>query len=144
MFFFFKSIESLPRARSVFSFKNNFLVDNQVGLKKYELYAHFYCFVTFFYTNIFSRPVYIVTIEINMCLVIYVPASLSSFLCSRMLVKGYKQPLEEKDLWSLNRGDCSEHVVPQLVHYWNTECEKVKRSGAWQRHTVTYFQRYLV
>lgn len=47
-------------------------------------------------------------------------------------MKGYKQPLEEKDLWSLNRDDCSENVVPRLVHHWNTECEKVKRSEAWQ------------
>uniref|UniRef100_A0A674NHV4 Multidrug resistance-associated protein 1 n=1 Tax=Takifugu rubripes TaxID=31033 RepID=A0A674NHV4_TAKRU len=46
---------------------------------------------------------------------------------TKMMVKGYKQPLEEKDLWSLNRDDRSENVVPQLVHHWNTECEKVKR-----------------
>lgn len=53
-------------------------------------------------------------------------------------MKGYKQPLEEKDLWSLNRDDRSENVVPQLVHHWNTECEKVKRSEAC--NNVIYFQ----
>ena len=49
---------------------------------------------------------------------------------TRMMVTGYKRPLEEKDLWSLNPEDCSQRVVPQLVCRWNTECQKVKRSGA--------------
>ena len=48
---------------------------------------------------------------------------------TRMMVTGYKRPLVEKDLWSLNPEDCSQRVVPQLVCRWNTECQKVKRSG---------------
>ncbi|XP_037545242.1 multidrug resistance-associated protein 1-like [Nematolebias whitei] len=47
---------------------------------------------------------------------------------TRMMVTGYRRPLEEKDLWSLNAEDCSHKVVPQLVHCWNSECQKVKRS----------------
>uniref|UniRef100_A0A8C3AL27 Multidrug resistance-associated protein 1 n=1 Tax=Cyclopterus lumpus TaxID=8103 RepID=A0A8C3AL27_CYCLU len=46
-----------------------------------------------------------------------------------MMVTGYRRPLEEKDLWSLNSEDRSHTVVPQLVCHWNTECQKVKRSG---------------
>ncbi|XP_053193733.1 multidrug resistance-associated protein 1 [Scomber japonicus] len=45
---------------------------------------------------------------------------------TRMMIVGYKHPLEEKDLWSLNPDDRSQGVVPQLVHRWNTECQKVK------------------
>uniref|UniRef100_A0A3P9NFR5 Multidrug resistance-associated protein 1 n=1 Tax=Poecilia reticulata TaxID=8081 RepID=A0A3P9NFR5_POERE len=45
-----------------------------------------------------------------------------------MMMVGYRRPLEEKDLWSLNADDCSHRVVPQLVHRWNSECQKVKRS----------------
>uniref|UniRef100_A0A7N8WWT3 Multidrug resistance-associated protein 1 n=1 Tax=Mastacembelus armatus TaxID=205130 RepID=A0A7N8WWT3_9TELE len=48
---------------------------------------------------------------------------------TRMMIMGYKHPLEEKDLWSLNPEDCSQAVVPQIVHHWKTECQKVKRSG---------------
>uniref|UniRef100_A0A8C3AGT5 Multidrug resistance-associated protein 1 n=1 Tax=Cyclopterus lumpus TaxID=8103 RepID=A0A8C3AGT5_CYCLU len=48
---------------------------------------------------------------------------------TRMMVTGYRRPLEEKDLWSLNSEDRSHTVVPQLVCHWNTECQKVKRSG---------------
>ncbi|XP_067089136.1 multidrug resistance-associated protein 1 isoform X1 [Osmerus mordax] len=44
-----------------------------------------------------------------------------------LMVTGYKRPLEEKDLWSLNSEDRSQQVVPQLVRRWNTECQKVKR-----------------
>ncbi|XP_042247990.1 multidrug resistance-associated protein 1 isoform X1 [Thunnus maccoyii] len=47
---------------------------------------------------------------------------------TRMMMTGYKHPLEEKDLWSLNPDDRSQGVVPQLVHRWNTECQKVKRT----------------
>ncbi|KAM3597276.1 uncharacterized protein V6R79_002334 [Siganus canaliculatus] len=48
---------------------------------------------------------------------------------TRMMVKGYKSPLEIKDLWSLNPEDRSERVVPQLVSRWDSECQKVKRTG---------------
>uniref|UniRef100_A0A8C2AS64 Multidrug resistance-associated protein 1 n=1 Tax=Cyprinus carpio TaxID=7962 RepID=A0A8C2AS64_CYPCA len=43
-----------------------------------------------------------------------------------LMVIGYKRPLEEKDLWSLNTEDKSEKVVPQLVRRWDQECNKVK------------------
>nr|XP_055048139.1 multidrug resistance-associated protein 1-like isoform X1 [Misgurnus anguillicaudatus] len=44
-----------------------------------------------------------------------------------LMVQGYKRPLEEKDLWSLNTEDKSQKVVPQLVRRWDQECNKVKR-----------------
>uniref|UniRef100_A0A671NK66 Multidrug resistance-associated protein 1 n=1 Tax=Sinocyclocheilus anshuiensis TaxID=1608454 RepID=A0A671NK66_9TELE len=34
-----------------------------------------------------------------------------------LMVTGYKRPLEEKDLWSLNTEDKSQRVVPQLVRH---------------------------
>ncbi|XP_039632406.1 multidrug resistance-associated protein 1 isoform X1 [Polypterus senegalus] len=63
------------------------------------------------------------------------PESGSSFLSritfwwiSRMMVKGYKKPLEEQDLWTLNEDDKSLIVVPQLCHRWKQQCAKAKRS----------------
>ncbi|KAA8584790.1 hypothetical protein FQN60_003484 [Etheostoma spectabile] len=47
---------------------------------------------------------------------------------TKMMVTGYKRPLEDKDLWSLNLEDRSQRVVPQLVRRWNTECQKIKRT----------------
>uniref|UniRef100_A0A8B9RNE8 Multidrug resistance-associated protein 1 n=1 Tax=Astyanax mexicanus TaxID=7994 RepID=A0A8B9RNE8_ASTMX len=41
-----------------------------------------------------------------------------------LMVQGYKRPLEEKDLWSLNAEDRSHTVVPQLVRRWDHECSK--------------------
>uniref|UniRef100_A0A8C1S4N0 ABC-type glutathione-S-conjugate transporter n=1 Tax=Cyprinus carpio TaxID=7962 RepID=A0A8C1S4N0_CYPCA len=35
-----------------------------------------------------------------------------------MAIKGYKSPLENKDLWSLNKQDSSELVVPNLLNEW--------------------------
>ncbi|KAJ8384011.1 hypothetical protein AAFF_G00212550 [Aldrovandia affinis] len=46
-----------------------------------------------------------------------------------LLVQGYKRPLEEGDLWSLNPADRSQAIVPQLVHSWHSQCSKAKRSG---------------
>uniref|UniRef100_A0A673JYR3 Multidrug resistance-associated protein 1 n=1 Tax=Sinocyclocheilus rhinocerous TaxID=307959 RepID=A0A673JYR3_9TELE len=49
------------------------------------------------------------------------------FIIWILMVTGYKRPLEEKDLWSLNTEDKSQRVVPQLVRRWDQECNKVKR-----------------
>ncbi|KAG7491793.1 hypothetical protein MATL_G00007720 [Megalops atlanticus] len=43
-----------------------------------------------------------------------------------MAIKGYKKPLEHKDLWSLNKQDSSEVVVPKLLMKWEEEKAKVQ------------------
>ncbi|XP_062841096.1 multidrug resistance-associated protein 1 [Trichomycterus rosablanca] len=67
--------------------------------------------------------------DLNPC-----PESGASFLSritfwwiTRLMRQGFKRPLEEKDLWSLNPEDESQNVVPQLVRRWNHECSLVKR-----------------
>uniref|UniRef100_A0A8C2GV26 ATP-binding cassette, sub-family C (CFTR/MRP), member 3 n=1 Tax=Cyprinus carpio TaxID=7962 RepID=A0A8C2GV26_CYPCA len=47
-----------------------------------------------------------------------------------MAIKGYKSPLENKDLWSLNKQDSSELVVPNLLNEWEMEKSKAQRSAA--------------
>lgn len=47
----------------------------------------------------------------------------------RMAIKGYKMPLEAKDLWSLNKRDRSEVMVPRLLREWEEEQAKAKRYG---------------
>uniref|UniRef100_A0AAR2LDB0 ATP-binding cassette, sub-family C (CFTR/MRP), member 3 n=1 Tax=Pygocentrus nattereri TaxID=42514 RepID=A0AAR2LDB0_PYGNA len=44
-----------------------------------------------------------------------------------LAIKGYKNPLETKDLWSLNKQDCSDTVVPELLREWEVEKSKAKR-----------------
>ncbi|KAM6155275.1 multidrug resistance-associated protein 1 isoform 1-T1 [Rhynchocyon petersi] len=44
-----------------------------------------------------------------------------------LMVQGYRQPLESSDLWSLNREDMSEQVVPVLVKNWKKECVKSRK-----------------
>uniref|UniRef100_A0A8B9REZ4 ATP-binding cassette, sub-family C (CFTR/MRP), member 3 n=1 Tax=Astyanax mexicanus TaxID=7994 RepID=A0A8B9REZ4_ASTMX len=43
-----------------------------------------------------------------------------------MAIKGYKSPLETKDLWSLNKQDSSELVVPKLLREWEGEKSKAQ------------------
>nr|XP_051703446.1 multidrug resistance-associated protein 1 isoform X1 [Oryctolagus cuniculus] len=44
-----------------------------------------------------------------------------------LMVRGYRQPLTSNDLWSLNKEDTSEQVVPVLVKNWEKECAKSRR-----------------
>uniref|UniRef100_A0A673CN78 ATP-binding cassette, sub-family C (CFTR/MRP), member 3 n=1 Tax=Sphaeramia orbicularis TaxID=375764 RepID=A0A673CN78_9TELE len=41
-----------------------------------------------------------------------------------MAIKGYKMPLEAKDLWSLNQRDSSKVMVPRLLKEWDKEQAK--------------------
>ncbi|XP_062976293.1 ATP-binding cassette sub-family C member 3 [Elgaria multicarinata webbii] len=41
-----------------------------------------------------------------------------------MVIQGYKRPLEDKDLWSLNADDKSEVVVEKLQNEWNKQKHK--------------------
>lgn len=47
---------------------------------------------------------------------------------TRLAIKGYKSPLENKDLWSLNKNDSSELVVPGLLNQWEVEKAKAHSS----------------
>ncbi|XP_063790448.1 multidrug resistance-associated protein 1 isoform X2 [Pseudophryne corroboree] len=62
------------------------------------------------------------------------PESSASFLSkitfwwiSRLMIQGYKRPLETKDLWSLNKEDTSSEVVPMLSLNWEKEYAKAKK-----------------
>lgn len=48
------------------------------------------------------------------------------------MVRGYHRPLKDSDLWSLNKEDTSEQVVPVLVKNWKKECAKSRRYVWWQ------------
>uniref|UniRef100_A0A672I1Z1 ATP-binding cassette, sub-family C (CFTR/MRP), member 3 n=1 Tax=Salarias fasciatus TaxID=181472 RepID=A0A672I1Z1_SALFA len=51
---------------------------------------------------------------------------------TRMAIKGYKQPLEAKDLWSLNLRDSSKVMVPKLLREWEKELAKAKQNQSSQ------------
>ncbi|KFW12269.1 Canalicular multispecific organic anion transporter 2, partial [Eurypyga helias] len=53
-----------------------------------------------------------------------------------MAVLGYKRPLEEKDLWSLNEDDTSKIIVQQLSKEWDREKAECK-----QQEDVTYMKK---
>ncbi|XP_036811565.1 canalicular multispecific organic anion transporter 2 isoform X3 [Oncorhynchus mykiss] len=56
-----------------------------------------------------------------------------------MAIKGYKNPLEAKDLWSLNKRDSSEVVVPKLLREW--EVEQAKTHSAVDQSTQAHFSK---
>uniref|UniRef100_U3CT39 Multidrug resistance-associated protein 1 n=1 Tax=Callithrix jacchus TaxID=9483 RepID=U3CT39_CALJA len=65
------------------------------------------------------------------------PESSASFLSritfwwiTGLMVQGYRQPLESSDLWSLNKEDTSEQVVPVLVKNWKKEFAKSRKQPA--------------
>uniref|UniRef100_A0A8C3NY64 Canalicular multispecific organic anion transporter 2 n=2 Tax=Cyanoderma ruficeps TaxID=181631 RepID=A0A8C3NY64_9PASS len=53
-----------------------------------------------------------------------------------MAIHGYKRPLEDKDLWSLNEDDASKTVVQQLSKEWDREKAECK-----QKEDVSYMKK---
>ncbi|KAL8175271.1 UNVERIFIED_CONTAM: Multidrug resistance-associated protein 1 [Gekko kuhli] len=53
-------------------------------------------------------------------------SKISFWWITGLMTQGYRHPLEAKDLWSLNKEDMSEEVVPGLVKNWAKECAKAK------------------
>nr|XP_009677166.1 PREDICTED: canalicular multispecific organic anion transporter 2 isoform X1 [Struthio camelus australis] len=53
-----------------------------------------------------------------------------------MAILGYKRPLEDKDLWSLNEDDTSKIIVQQLSKEWDREKAEWK-----QKEDVTYMKK---
>ncbi|NWU61608.1 MRP3 protein, partial [Pterocles burchelli] len=53
-----------------------------------------------------------------------------------MAIVGYKRPLEDKDLWSLNEDDTSKAIVQELSKEWDKEKARCK-----QKEDVTYMKK---
>ncbi|NWS44058.1 MRP3 protein, partial [Probosciger aterrimus] len=53
-----------------------------------------------------------------------------------MAILGYKRPLEDKDLWSLNEDDTSKVIVKQLTKEWDKEKAMCK-----EKEDVTYMKK---
>ncbi|XP_053766774.1 ATP-binding cassette sub-family C member 3 isoform X2 [Desmodus rotundus] len=46
---------------------------------------------------------------------------------TKLAILGYRRPLEEQDLWSLNKEDCSEVVVQRLLEAWKKQQKQAAR-----------------
>uniref|UniRef100_A0A8C3AE20 ATP-binding cassette, sub-family C (CFTR/MRP), member 3 n=1 Tax=Cyclopterus lumpus TaxID=8103 RepID=A0A8C3AE20_CYCLU len=55
-------------------------------------------------------------------------STLTFWWFTSLAIKGYKTPLENKDLWSLNQRDSSKVMVPKLLQEWEKELAKAKSS----------------
>ncbi|CAL9707790.1 unnamed protein product [Knipowitschia caucasica] len=55
-------------------------------------------------------------------------SSMTFWWFTSMAIKGYKNPLEAKDLWSLNQRDSSKNMVPKLLKEWDKELAIAKSS----------------
>uniref|UniRef100_A0A8C3AFR5 ABC-type glutathione-S-conjugate transporter n=1 Tax=Cyclopterus lumpus TaxID=8103 RepID=A0A8C3AFR5_CYCLU len=53
-------------------------------------------------------------------------STLTFWWFTSLAIKGYKTPLENKDLWSLNQRDSSKVMVPKLLQEWEKELAKAK------------------
>ncbi|XP_055982515.1 ATP-binding cassette sub-family C member 3 [Sorex fumeus] len=55
---------------------------------------------------------------------------LSFWWFTEMAILGYRRPLEEQDLWSLNKEDSSQEVVPKLLKAWEQQKQAAGRKAA--------------
>uniref|UniRef100_A0A670IZ84 ATP binding cassette subfamily C member 3 n=1 Tax=Podarcis muralis TaxID=64176 RepID=A0A670IZ84_PODMU len=51
-----------------------------------------------------------------------------------MAIQGYKKPLEDKDLWSLNADDKSEVIVQKLQKEWDKQNQEVSQKSYFSNH----------
>uniref|UniRef100_A0A5F8GC72 Multidrug resistance-associated protein 1 n=1 Tax=Monodelphis domestica TaxID=13616 RepID=A0A5F8GC72_MONDO len=117
----------------VFRSKYSSLKDDKIDIfRDVTFYIYFLLVLAQLILSCFSdhSPLFSETInDPNPC-----PESGASFLSritfwwiSGLMVQGYKCPLEATDLWSLNREDTSNQVVPVLVKNWKKECAKTRK-----------------
>ncbi|XP_023165481.2 multidrug resistance-associated protein 1 isoform X10 [Drosophila hydei] len=57
----------------------------------------------------------------------------------KMALKGYRNPLEEKDLWDLRPQDSCKEVMPTFAYYWNKNVRKNYRRMAVGQETKAQF-----
>uniref|UniRef100_A0A8C9FWW6 ABC-type glutathione-S-conjugate transporter n=1 Tax=Pavo cristatus TaxID=9049 RepID=A0A8C9FWW6_PAVCR len=63
--------------------------------------------------------------------VLFAKLTWTVFLCiCSFAILGYKKPLEEKDLWSLNEDDISKNIVQKLSREWDKEKAEKKSNHA--------------
>uniref|UniRef100_A0A8C9FUH6 ABC-type glutathione-S-conjugate transporter n=1 Tax=Pavo cristatus TaxID=9049 RepID=A0A8C9FUH6_PAVCR len=61
--------------------------------------------------------------------VLFAKLTWTVFLCiCSFAILGYKKPLEEKDLWSLNEDDISKNIVQKLSREWDKEKAECKQN----------------
>ncbi|XP_067914713.1 ATP-binding cassette sub-family C member 3 isoform X1 [Heterodontus francisci] len=122
---------------AVIPFRSKILVAlNESGVSDVFRFTTFYIYfavvlIQFFLCCLSEPPPYFCTTspDENPC-----PEASAGFLSrltfwwfTRMAVQGYKQPLEDKDLWSLNKDDRSDVVVAKLLKEWEKQKLKAKR-----------------
>uniref|UniRef100_A0A8D1H6G2 Multidrug resistance-associated protein 1 n=1 Tax=Sus scrofa TaxID=9823 RepID=A0A8D1H6G2_PIG len=49
---------------------------------------------------------------------------------TKLAILGYRRPLEERDLWALNKEDCSQMVVQRLLEEWKKQQEQAAQHQA--------------
>ena len=45
----------------------------------------------------------------------------------RLIITGYKRPLQDSDLWELSTGNRASSIVPQLQQEWDKEQKKAQQ-----------------
>lgn len=46
---------------------------------------------------------------------------------NRLIITGFKRPLQDSDLWSLDENNTADHIVPKLQREWEKELKKCRR-----------------
>ena len=75
-------------------------------------------------SNLINKIIYKSRSEMNMCRLVLMIVLMNCFPCSfifRIIILGYKKPLEREDLFELNESDSSYTVCPIFEKQWRKE-----------------------
>uniref|UniRef100_A0A8C9FWN7 ABC-type glutathione-S-conjugate transporter n=1 Tax=Pavo cristatus TaxID=9049 RepID=A0A8C9FWN7_PAVCR len=76
--------------------------------------------------------------------VLFAKLTWTVFLCiCSFAILGYKKPLEEKDLWSLNEDDISKNIVQKLSREWDKEKAELSQTVTAVDVVLIYFKNLI-
>lgn len=76
-----------------------------------------------------KKQIIFVFVCVFMCVFVYVCVFMCVFVSSlsRLVVKGYRTPLQTEDLWSLRKEDSSDQIISDLQEEWAAVCNKLQQ-----------------
>uniref|UniRef100_A0A665TW33 ABC-type glutathione-S-conjugate transporter n=1 Tax=Echeneis naucrates TaxID=173247 RepID=A0A665TW33_ECHNA len=74
----------------------------------------------------YSSILYLFTVLLFSVCALFMITRVNHLSLCRLVVKGYRAPLAEEDLWTLREEDTSHKIISELQQDWTAECAKIQ------------------
>uniref|UniRef100_A0A665TYM5 ABC-type glutathione-S-conjugate transporter n=1 Tax=Echeneis naucrates TaxID=173247 RepID=A0A665TYM5_ECHNA len=77
----------------------------------------------------YSSILYLFTVLLFSVCALFMITRVNHLSLCRLVVKGYRAPLAEEDLWTLREEDTSHKIISELQQDWTAECAKIQNKN---------------